>query len=356
MASRASRAGIALSRLAYDAKFTITRVDAGYPGPAVFCSPTTHTLSEAHTIKDVIEAFERIIDFDLTQDENEYLVAYPIASNSDQRKGVQNAKLHSHDHFQAWANGVVYKECNDGESKQDVCLLFVDLSPGQVAAMVGYGNMYSWGWTYNSTGTKSVILSEKEQGDAENWTTQDVFDKLVQPILTPSNKKLELAGVLRPEGSLPNLSASELETKFNGIPVKWVQLTDISYGAAVFMNRQSFGYDSDDVGVGPAIAPLPIGIALANGKTTTIVPASTHCPVERQMFFTNSQDNQTTVTVKLLRGTTPINELTLKGLTPKPRGEARIKVICEIEDHADYARLTIKEVDDQGGRDEQQGT
>ncbi|PVF92270.1 hypothetical protein CPB86DRAFT_197224 [Serendipita vermifera] len=341
----ASRAGIALGRLAYDAQFAITRVD-GYPGPAIFCSPTTHTLSEAHTIKDMIEAFELVIDFDLTHDENGYAIAYPIASNFDQCKGVQNAKLYSHDHFHAWANEVGHSVCNDGESKQDVYLLFVDLTPGQVASKVHYGNMYSWGWRYNWPGTKAIVLSEEEQQGTESWTSQDVFDKLVKSILPPHDKKLELVGILRPQGSFPNLSAFELGSMFNSVPIKWIQLTDISYGTAMLMHSQALSYDLGKVPGGPAKARLPAGITLANGKTITIVSACTYCPVERKLFFTNSQDNQTTATVKIVRGITPFQKLTLEGLTPKPRGEARIKVIFEIGRHG-YTSLKIEE----GGTD-----
>ncbi|PVF92716.1 hypothetical protein CPB86DRAFT_790911 [Serendipita vermifera] len=328
----ASRAGIALSRLAYDAQFTITRVD-GYPGPAVFCSPTTHTLSEAHTIKDMIDTFKRVIDFDLTHDENGYTIAYPIASNSDQRGGFYKANLYSHDHFHAWANGTGYGEYSNGEGKRDVCLLFMDLTPGQVAAN-----------TYNSMGAKSIILSEEEQRGTESWTAQDVYDKLVKSLLPPNNKRLELVGILRPESSLPNLSASELGSMLNSVPIKWIQLTDISHGAAIVMNREALVYDSDKIECGPSKTPLPTGITLANGKTITIIPTRSYCPVKRQIFFTNSQGNQITATVKVLRGMVLFGELTLEGLNPKPKGEARIKVTFNIGEHG-HASLTIKEVE-----------
>ncbi|PVF92275.1 hypothetical protein CPB86DRAFT_791321 [Serendipita vermifera] len=335
----ASRAGIALSRLTYNAQFAITRVD-GYPGPAVFCSPTTHTLSEAHRIKDMIEAFERVIDFDLALDENAYTIAYPIASNPEQREGLHNAKLYSHDHFHAWANGIGgYK---DEEGKRDVWLLFVDLTPGQVASKVHHGSLNSWGWSYSTTGAKAAILNEEEQQDVEGWTAQDVYDKLVRSVLPPDNKKFEQVGILCPEGSLPNLSASELESMLDSVPIKWMQLTDISYGAAMFMNRQALVYDSDQIICGPAKTYLPTGITLANGKTITMVPTRTFCPVERKLFFTNSHDNQTAATVKILRGTIPFKKLTLEGLTPKPRGEARIKVTFEIGEHGDTS-LKIEE-------------
>ncbi|PVF92714.1 hypothetical protein CPB86DRAFT_801802 [Serendipita vermifera] len=335
-----SLAGIALSRLAYDAQFTITQLD-GFPGTGVSRPPTIHTLSEAHTIKDMIDAFDGIIDFDLTDDDNGYNIAFPIAATPEQREGIRKAKLYSYNHFHAWANWI--GEYNDGKGKRDVYLLFVDWTPGQVAAKVGYGNLNSWGWSYNLIGSKSVILSEEEQQGAESWTAQDVYDKLVKLLLPPNNKRLELVGILRPEGSLPNLSASELGSMFNSVPVKWIQLTDISHGAAVVINREALVYHSEPDDEGPIEILLPTGITLANGIPITIVSANTYCPVECKLFFTNSKDNQTTATVKILHGTTPVNELTLKGLTPKLKGDARIKVMFEINQHGD-ASLGIEEV------------
>ncbi|PVF92717.1 hypothetical protein CPB86DRAFT_165208 [Serendipita vermifera] len=191
-------------------------------------------------------------------------------------------------------------------------------------------------------GAKSIILSEEEQRGTESWTAQDIYDKLVKSLLPPNNKTLELVGILRPESSLPNLSASELGSMFDSVPVKWVQLTDISHGAAIVMNREVLVYDWDKVNCGPTKTRLPTGIALASGKTVTIVSANTYCPVKCKMLFTNSQDNQTTATAKILRGTAPFNELTLTGLTPKLKGEARIKVIFEITKYGD-ANLGIEE-------------
>ncbi|PVF92718.1 hypothetical protein CPB86DRAFT_165212, partial [Serendipita vermifera] len=237
----ASRAGIALSRLTYDAQFAITRVD-GFPGPAVFRPPTIHTLSETYTIKDMMDTFESIIDFDLTEDENRYTITFPIAANPEQRKAIQHAKSFSHDHFYAWVNGVGW---NDWKEKHDGYLLFIDLTPGQVAANRVYGNVGYSEWSYSRMSNKLAILSEEEQEDVESWIAQDVLHKLIKSVLPSNNEKFALVGILRPEGSLPNLSTSELESMLNDAHVQWIQLTDLSYGAATFINRFTFVYDSD---------------------------------------------------------------------------------------------------------------
>ncbi|PVF92266.1 hypothetical protein CPB86DRAFT_717745 [Serendipita vermifera] len=331
----ASRAGIALSRLAYDAQFTITRVD-GYPDPAVFRPPTTHTLSEAHTIKDMIDTFERVIDFDLTHDENGYTIAYPIASNSDQRGGFYKANLYSHDHFHAWANGTGYGEFSDGEGKRDVCLLFMDLTPGQVAANVGYGNLNSRGWTYNSMSAKSIILSEEEQ--------RDVYDKLIKPIV-PSWPELHHIGILRPEEAFPDISATDLESMFPEARVRWVTLDDIAHGAAVDLYRspssQSASHSPPDWGL--FIAPLPISVILANGHLVMVIPEKEKLPMKATAIFTTSRDNQTTATIRMYVSITPVGEVTLEGLIPKLKGQTRIKVTLRIDSIED-TRMTVEEL------------
>ncbi|PVF92268.1 hypothetical protein CPB86DRAFT_791314 [Serendipita vermifera] len=334
----ASLAGIALSRLTYDAEFSITRVD-GYPiGPITFYPPTIHTLPEAHTIKEMTDAFERVIDFDLGHRKNGYAITYPIASNTAQRSGIVVANMYSHDHFYVWANRIARKEFMGRKYEPNSDFLFVDLTPGQIAAKFGHTVMGMRYWTHGFSETKSLILSEEQQQGLEGWTAQDVYAKLVKPFLSSTTKKLDLVGILLPEGALSNFSSSEIEKALSGIDVRWVHLNDLSYGAAVTMNEDLFN-DSDDSDE-EEYPCVPIGITLANGKTVTIV---TYCPVNRKVLFTNSQDNQTTATVKILVGTTPFNKLTLEGLTPKPKGQTRIKVTLAFTKYG-FAKMTVEEV------------
>ncbi|PVF92715.1 hypothetical protein CPB86DRAFT_819406 [Serendipita vermifera] len=252
--------------------------------------------------------------------ENGYAITYPIASNPVQRYGFEEVNGYSYDHFYAWVHGFVYDEFNGGRCKQSGYFLFVDLTPGQIASKFGYKDPSIRNWTCNYLGTKSPILNEDQQQGLEGWTAQDVYDKLVKPLLPPPNKKLDLVGILLPEGTVPNFSSSEIEKELGGVPVRWVHLNDLWYGVVI-----------------------PAGITLANGKTVTIVAVDTPCPINRKVLFTNSQDNQTTATVKIICGTTRVDELTIEGLSPKSKGKARIKVTCEITDDGD-AGLTIEEV------------
>ncbi|CAG8762534.1 13492_t:CDS:1, partial [Acaulospora colombiana] len=280
-------------------------------------------------------AFESLLDFDLIDNENKYAIAYPIAATEQQREGFNSANRYSYDHFYSWVNGVAY----NGRLGWYIHFLLVDLTPGQIAAESGWGKPNVMRWAIELTHTKRVCLTEEEQQGVEGWNAQDVFDKLVQPIMHP-NVKIRLVGILRPEGSLPNVSSSELEPKFNGVPVKWIDLTDISYGAATVIKQEGADPHLDRLGSGRL--SLPTGILLANDETITVISANTFYPVQCTVLFTNSQDNQTTATVIIICGATACMELTLHDLTPKPRGESRIKVTIGTKTIED-TELTIEE-------------
>ncbi|PVF92274.1 hypothetical protein CPB86DRAFT_791320, partial [Serendipita vermifera] len=149
--------------------------------------------------------------------------------------GIEEANVYSHDHFHAWLHGL------NGH------FLFVDLTPGQIASKFGYKDTSIGNWTYKCVGTKSLILNEEQQQDVEGWTAQDIYNKLVKPLLSPPKKKLDLVGILIPEGIVSNLSSSEIEKELSGVPVRWVHLNDLSYGAVVSMNEKAFyGLDGED--------------------------------------------------------------------------------------------------------------
>jgi hypothetical protein len=341
------RAGIALSRLAFDATYNITRV-SGAPGPAIFTPATSHVLSDTSSIPKIMEAFDQAVGFDTSLPYNGFTVAYPIGANSRQREAFHNANLYAHDHFHAWANGYGVKNKSQ-EERRDVNFLFVDLTPGQIAAKLARGNVGSRGWTYNLRGGNLISLSEQEENERQGWPAQEVFDKFVQSIV-PEDIQLNLVGILRPEGPFPNLSASELVSKFgDGVQAQWVTLDDLSYGAAIIMNRQRV-YGSDEEWDGPTHTYLPTGVRLANGQILTILHANVHCPTNINALFTTYQDEQTTVTIRLLLGTSPFgNPVTLENITPKPRGQARIKVRYELTEYG-HGRLFVEEMGEKSGK------
>ncbi|PVF99033.1 hypothetical protein CPB86DRAFT_704052 [Serendipita vermifera] len=327
----ALRAGIALSRIASDADFSITRVD-GAPGLATYSSPTHHKLSNGDTVKDILNTFNETVGFDTKPFDNGFAVAYPISASAEQRRVFYEETLYSHDHFHAWAN----KHANRVKKHQrNVNFLFIDLTPGQVASKLSNGNtderlLLNSEVFYNDVILNDVIIS----------TVDDVVDKLITPIVPPS-RKLDRIGVFRAPGAPICLSLEGLRAIFLGTLVDWVTLNELSYGAAFTVHRIETLDTVEPLHT--AITNIPVGVMLADGKVVTILPGFFCLPTKRKVWFTTSQDNQTTITVRLLRGILPYGEVKLEGLLPRPKGEARIKVTFSIVG-AGYSSITVEDL------------
>jgi hypothetical protein len=326
------RAGIALSRLEYDAEFATTRVDHD-PDPTYLPS-THHKLVDGHDVGDIMNIFYDTLGFDASLEDNGFVVSLPISASYPQTGAFSNAN-HQRlcTHFQAWATAYAKSAQDDGKNLH---LLFIDLTPGQISAtMQMHGRLEDGRWVTGGTRTyirpgKSINLS----------STDALYDNLVRPI-APQKSKLRLVGILRPEGAFPHISATDLESKLLGTPVKWVTLEDISYGAAILMTCEpitSWGRSES-----PNKTEIAIGTTLSNGNSVMILPKGEDLPTERKFMFTTSQDNQTTVTVRLHLGTIPWTEIVLEGLIPKLRGQAAIKVTLNIQRRSETT-VTMEEV------------
>jgi molecular chaperone DnaK (HSP70) len=108
------------------------------------------------------------------------------------------------------------------------------------------------------------------------------------------------------------------------------------------MHRQDTQYTEH---LGADYLSLPLGIALANGTTVTVIVEDVMLPRSQTIVLTNSRDNQTTATLQFLKGTLPCGEITVEGLTEKPKGAARIQVAIE----ADHEGETVVMVQEVGG-------
>ncbi|PVF91838.1 hypothetical protein CPB86DRAFT_791756 [Serendipita vermifera] len=308
------RAGIALSCLAYDAEFSITRLDYD-PGP-IFAAPTHHKLSDSHTY-------------------NGFLVSIPIGSSPEQRVAFFNANhFRSWDHFHVWSHLHV---SNMKKDNRQINLLFIDLTPGQVASTLANGSLSPFGWGYTVIGDGSTSLE-----DVILLSTQDIYEKIVTPVVL-SGVKVHRVGILHPKGVLPGISNAEVESLFVDTLVDWVTLDDLSHAAAFMMSHQPTSSQVFSTFGDPETTYLTSGITLANGELVTIVPKDEELPTIRRVILTTSQDNQTTVTVRLNRGSAPFGEVKLEGLIPRPKGQAAIKVTLQIGPYGDVV-MTVEEV------------
>ncbi|PVF92067.1 hypothetical protein CPB86DRAFT_240531 [Serendipita vermifera] len=225
--------------------------------------------------------------------------------------------MYSHDHCMAFLNGYA----SDKSDNNDLDGLFIDLTPGQVATKLVNGGIHNKKWYFTGSEARQVVLG----GISDELSIQTMMDKLVNPI-APEYTRLYCIGILRPEGAFPNLSSTDLEARFPGTPVKWVTLDDLSHGTAVFMHRQNTSYEDS---IGPEYSYLPLGLVLANGQTVTVLPSDQLLPTDRRIVLSTSKDNQKTATLRFVIGTIPWGEVVLEGLSPKARGEARIKLTID---------------------------
>jgi len=324
----AQRAGVALSRLEENAPFSVTRVD-GAPSEKNFFPPVEHKL-DGNTVEKITSTVTRLVGFDTTLTDNGFAISYPISLSAEQRAGFKHP---SHDHFMAFANGYDFSAIMSEKSDGGFDVLFIDLTPGQVAAKLAPGGLWGDHWSFKWPGGGQTIL-----GDAGELSPQDIVDKLITPTIATS-PLVNLIGIFRPDGLSAELSAI-LESQFPNTKVTWVSLADLSHGAAVVMHRQDTIHTEY---LGADYLSLPLGIALANGTTVTVIAQDLMLPRTQAVVLTTSRDNQTTATLRFLKGTLPGGKVTIEGLTEKPKGATRIQVTVKADDEGETV-VTVQEV------------
>lgn len=173
---------------------------------------------------------------------------------------------------------------------------------------------------------------------AGDLSPQDISNNIFIPAIS-YEEVVDLIGIFRPEGEDPTVTAG-LVSRFSNTTIKWVSLADFSYGAAVVMHRES---TSSTRSTGRFTLPLPLGITLANGQTVTAMEQGCSIPGDEVVLFTNSCENQTTATIRFVRGTLPGGVVIIRGLSEKPKGDARIQVTIDAS-RWENTIVTVEEV------------
>ena len=317
--------GVALSRVAGGAPFSLTSVSGQLKEP-ILGKTTNHKFSG-----DPLDAILKSIS-DHTGNAT-LALALPTCVSGEERKALRDVNRVSFSH------SVSFIELNSFEitntDNRPINVLFLDATPGQAAAELSSAELEG---DWFVTSEAKTVLTETH---SETLSPQDIIEKLVVPTV-PKATKLDQIAILRPEGESTELE-SALTTRFSGARVKWVTLTDLSRGAALWIHRRPLMTPDTKIICSFDIVPVHIGIVLANGQIATVVRRLTIPPSSKTIVLTTSHDNQTTATLQFVNGKKPCGQVVLEEIVPKPKGDVRIQATIEI-DHDGKEVATVEEL------------
>jgi len=171
------------------------------------------------------------------------------------------------------------------------------------------------------------------------------FKKLTIPIDDIINdsklNKSDIKEIILVGGSTRIPKVQEIiKTYFNGHDLKKKINPDeaVAYGAAIQASILSKNPQSPNNAFLSDVTPLSLGICIKGGIMSTIVKRNTRIPTTRTESYITSEDYQTSVSIEIYEGERSfikdnklLDEFTLKGITPAPIGETKIKVTFDID-------------------------
>ncbi|PVG00308.1 hypothetical protein CPB86DRAFT_813338 [Serendipita vermifera] len=279
-------AGIALSRIAGNSPFSCTRIETSLFTYSEVTGTTEHTL-KGHGLIDIVETITHLLQRPNDKQKPMFAISYPIALPQEQCDMLRKAHQFTQDHCTTFL-----EECRfniRGDVDVADCL-FLDLTPGQVAAKRVRGRIVDGRWQFEKDDATTLTIL----GSAEDISLEDVIDKLILPTV-PNLVTVRCVAILKPEGVFPNLKSWDLNFYFLNIPVKWLSTADLSYGAARMMEVDFPFNDQTTANLQFSKERLPCGKAILEGLTPTVKGAT------RIKVMVQFEDfEQTTVTIQEL--------------------------------------------------------
>src|SRR5437660_11019471 len=112
----------------------------------------------------------------------------------------------------------------------------------------------------------------------------------------------------------------------------------VAIGAAIQGAQLLLGSKSEVLLVD--VTPLTLGIETEGGILTRMIERNTSIPAEKKDVFSTASDNQTSATIRVFQGESPIadspgnrllGQFNLEGIPPAPRGMPKIEVTYAID-------------------------
>ncbi|CAI0470419.1 unnamed protein product [Linum tenue] len=123
----------------------------------------------------------------------------------------------------------------------------------------------------------------------------------------------------------------------------------VAYGAAVLGANISGQADSRYGVTLFDVTPLSLGVEVTGGLMSVVVPRNTPIPAKMSGEYYTIEDQQTAVTIKVYQGERPLTKdcielgrFVLSGITPAPRGVAKLEETFEIDEDG-ILRITARE-------------
>jgi hypothetical protein len=170
-----------------------------------------------------------------------------------------------------------------------------------------------------------------EATTSTSTTTLSTFVRQVFAWAQSHNHKLFQCILLDPPSGSVDGTALALDCPI--IIVDGAQLA--KYAATyAFLNLEDLRQPDEGEDMGQYVAPSPISFVANNGPPTPIIHRSEPLPAVRDIIFTTSKENQTSIAVEFAFGTHDARpddrlifaKVTLEGLRPRPVGQGRITV------------------------------
>jgi len=173
---------------------------------------------------------------------------------------------------------------------------------------------------------------------------KDLFDKLLKPIKDVINftkiNKSDVNEIVLIGGStrIPKVQ-DIISSYFDGKELKKKINPDeaVAYGAAILASNLSNENQDKKEDFISDVVPLSLGTAVKGNIMNNIIYKNSKIPVKKTERYITMYDNQTSVSVEVCEGENLLiannkllDKFILEGITPRPRGEAKIDVTFEI--------------------------